>query len=71
MVIYTRRIGQSITIGNDVKVVVLRTAGKQVRFGVAAPKQVIVHRQEVYERLKKGESLPIALTGGRRERQAS
>ena len=56
MLIVTRRIGETVMIGSDVTVTVLSIKGNQVRIGIAAPESVAVHREEVYERLKNGES---------------
>lgn len=52
MLILTRRVGETLTIGDDVTVTVLGVKGNQVRVGVAAPKHVPVHREEIYERIK-------------------
>ena len=52
MLILTRKMGESITIGDDIKVTVLGIYGRQVRLGVEAPLQVIVHREEVYLKIK-------------------
>ena len=52
MLILTRKEGESIKIGDDVTVRVLGVNGNQIRVGVAAPKSVAVHREEVYERIK-------------------
>ncbi len=52
MLILTRRLGKTITIGDDVKVTVLSVKGKQVQIGIDAPKDVAVHREEIYERIK-------------------
>ena len=52
MLILTRRIGETLMIGNDVTVSVVGLNGSQVRFGINAPKSVEVHREEVYERVK-------------------
>jgi carbon storage regulator len=52
MLILTRRTGESVKIGDDVTVTVLGTRHGQVRIGIAAPKNIIVHREEVYERLR-------------------
>ena len=51
MLILTRREGESLMIGDDVTITVLGIKGYQVRIGVAAPKHVPVHRQEIYERI--------------------
>ncbi len=57
MLILTRRISESIIIGDDVKLTVLGVKGNQVRIGIDAPKDVSVHREEIYMRIKqeKGE----------------
>jgi carbon storage regulator len=52
MLILTRRHGESVKIGDEVTVTVLAVKGHQVRIGVAAPKHVPVHREEIYERLQ-------------------
>jgi carbon storage regulator len=52
MLILTRRVGESLMIGNNVTVTVLGVNGNQVRLGVNAPKEVEVHREEVYERVQ-------------------
>lgn len=53
MLILTRRLNETIMIGNDVTVTVLGVKGNQVRVGVNAPKEIAVHREEIYERIKK------------------
>lgn len=55
MLILTRRVGETIMIGNDVTVTVLGVKGNQVRVGINAPKNVAVHREEIYERIKREE----------------
>lgn len=52
MLILTRRVGETVMIGNDTTVTVLGVKGNQVRVGVNAPKEVPVHREEIYERIK-------------------
>lgn len=52
MLILTRRISESIIIGDDVKISVLGVKGNQVRLGIEAPKDLSVHREEIYERIK-------------------
>lgn len=53
MLILTRRVGETVMIGDNVTVTVLGVKGNQVRLGVNAPKDVAVHREEIYERIKR------------------
>ncbi len=53
MLILTRRVGETVMIGNEVTVTVLGVKGNQVRIGINAPKAVAVHREEIYERIKR------------------
>ena len=55
MLILTRRVGETLMIGNDVTVTVLGVKCNQVRIGVNAPKDVAVHREEIFERIKREE----------------
>lgn len=54
MLILTRRVGETLVIGDKVGVTVLGVKGNQVRIGVNAPKDVSVHREEIYERIRHG-----------------
>lgn len=53
MLILTRRVGEAVVIGDEVTVTVLGVKGNQVRLGIGAPKSVSVHRQEIYDRIRK------------------
>ncbi len=55
MLILTRRAGETLIIGDDVRVKVLEVKGQQVRIGVTAPREVSVHREEIYERIRQAE----------------
>jgi len=52
MLILTRRAGETVMIGSDVTITVLGVKGNQVRIGINAPKDVAVHREEIYERIQ-------------------
>ena len=52
MLILTRRVGETLMIGNEVSVTVLTIKGNQVRLGTSAPKDVAVHREEIYDRVQ-------------------
>ena len=57
MLILTRRVGESLKIGDDVSVTVLSVNGNQVRIGIDAPKDVAVHREEIYHRIAEGQEM--------------
>lgn len=52
MLILTRKLGESITIGDDIKVTLLDIKGKHVRIGIEAPRDIAVHREEVYQMIR-------------------
>ena len=58
MLILTRRVGETVMIGNDITVTILGVKGNQVRVGINAPKNVAVHREEIYERIKREQGDP-------------
>ncbi len=51
MLILTRRVGESVIIGDQIKITILNTNGNQMRLGIDAPKDISVHREEIYQRL--------------------
>jgi carbon storage regulator len=63
MLILTRRVGETLMIGDEVTVTVLGVKGNQVRIGINAPKNVSVHREEIYQRIK-GENEPGDASAG-------
>ena len=64
MLILTRKLGESIAIGDQIKVILIEIQGKHVKIGVNAPKDVPIHRQEIYERIV-GENLLASMASDR------
>lgn len=58
MLILTRRVGESLMIGDDVTITVLGVTGNQVRVGVDAPRDIAVHREEIFNRIQEGDAAP-------------
>jgi carbon storage regulator len=61
MLILTRKVGETVVIGDNVTVAIIGVKGNQIRIGINAPKDVTVHREEIYERIRH-EQLPERLT---------
>ena len=61
MLILTRKLGQTIRIGNEIKITISDIKGKQVRVGIEAPEEMAVHREEVYEIIQKQNVLAAGL----------
>ncbi len=64
MLILTRRVGESLMIGDEVKITVLGIKGNQVRIGINAPKEIAVHREEIYQRILDERNNPDRVVDG-------
>ena len=71
MLILTRRVGETVMIGNDVTVTILGVKGNQVRVGINAPKNVAVHREEIYERIQREQKGDSNSHGAPRDNKAT
>ena len=63
MLVLTRKPNQAIVIGDDIRIVIVSVDRDQVRLGIEAPREVSVHRAEVYEEIKRGEARPKKAAG--------
>ena len=60
MLILTRRVGEALMVGDDTKIVVLGVRGSQIRLGINAPKDIVVHREEIFDKINtKDDSIKI------------
>ncbi|MDQ1272089.1 MAG: carbon storage regulator [Planctomycetota bacterium] len=62
MLILTRKLGESITIGEEIKITVLECQGKQVKLGIIAPRHVKVHREEIFEKIQEENKKSVAVS---------
>jgi carbon storage regulator len=60
MLILTRKLGESVTIGDDIKITILGVRGRQVRLGIIAPQKVTIHREEIYFKIQEENKKAIA-----------
>lgn len=62
MLILTRKLGESVTIGDDIKITVLGVRGRQVRLGIIAPQKVTIHREEIYFKIQEENKRAVIAT---------
>ena len=62
MLILTRKLGESVTIGDDIKITILGARGRQVRLGIIAPQKVTIHREEIYFKIQEENKRAVAST---------
>lgn len=62
MLILTRKLGESITIGEEIKITVLECQGKQVKLGIIAPRHVKVHREEIFEKIQEENKKSVSVS---------
>lgn len=67
MLILTRRVGETLIVGDDVVITVLGVKGNQVRIGINAPKEISIHREEVYNRINQAQDIAQNSEGKDRE----
>ena len=65
MLILTRKPGESITIGDDIKIQVIEIKGKQARLGIDAPKNYVIHREEIYVRIQEETNIVLIILKSR------
>ena len=61
MLILSRRINESVMVGDKIKITVLSVQGRQVRLGITAPKEIAVHREEIYQRIQQERAPDVAV----------
>jgi len=62
MLVLTRKLGESVTIGDDIKITILGVRGRQVRLGIIAPQRVTIHREEIYFKIQEENKRAVTAT---------